>query len=373
MFLIMKKSLLFCFVLTLFLDLRPFAQELKSVISFDQKEFNFGTFRESDGMVVHDFIFTNVGKVPLILRDVKASCGCTTPEWTKEPILPGRTGSIRVSFNPKNRPGSFSKTIQVSSNAEVPVVTLAIQGVVIPVDKVEDVYKFSIGPVRIQTIYAAFGEIYKGAKGNYSIRVMNTSHDKPAELNFKQLPPYLKATMVPARIEPQQEGRIDLEYNSSLQNGWDYAVDRVDLLVNGEVFPNNRISITANIRENFQNLTAEDMSKAPVVEFDHTSFDFGTILQDKPVEHVFVLTNTGKSALIIRKVSASCGCTAVQPEKTTVAPGEKTVIRAVFNPAGRDGNQKKAITVITNDPRRSKTILWINGIVTKSEDSHLNP
>ncbi len=74
------------------------------------------------------FSFTNTGKVPLILNDVKASCGCTTPEWTKEPVLPGKNGTIRVTFNPKNRPGSFSKTIQVNSNADLPVVTLAIRG-----------------------------------------------------------------------------------------------------------------------------------------------------------------------------------------------------------------------------------------------------
>lgn len=83
------------------------------------------------------------------------------------------------------------------------------------------------------------------------------------------------------------------------------------------------------------------------------------------MEHAFKLTNNGKSNLYIRKVSASCGCTAAQPEKTVVAAGESTLIKATFNAAGREGNQKKAITVITSDPKRSKTILWINGIVSR--------
>jgi hypothetical protein len=363
----MKKSIFFCILLSLFSHFRLAGQETKPIISFTQKEFDFGTFPELAGLVVHDFQFTNTGKVPLILNDVKASCGCTTPEWTKEPVLPGKSGNIRVTFNPKNRPGSFSKTIQVNSNADLPVVTLVIKGVVIPAEKIEDVYRFSIGSVRIQTIYAAFGEIYKGSTGKFSIKVMNTSHDTTVQLSFKQLPSYISVKMVPASLGPQQEGRIDMEYASSLQNSWDYVVDRVDLLLNGKTASNNRISITANIKENFDAFTAEEMAAAPVVQFDATNFDFGTAGPDKVIEHVFILTNAGKSNLYIRKVGASCGCTAVQPAKTTIAPGESTQIKTVFNPAGREGNQKKAITVITNDPKRSKTILWLNGIVTPKQ------
>jgi len=363
----MKKSIFFCILLSLFSHFRLAGQETKPIISFTQKEFDFGTFPESAGLVVHDFQFTNTGKVPLILNNVKASCGCTTPEWTKEPVLPGKSGRISVTFNPKNRPGSFSKTIQVNSNADLPVVTLVIKGVVIPAEKIEDVYRFSIGSVRIQTIYAAFGEIFKGSTGKFSIKVMNTSHDTTVQLSFKQLPSYIIVKMVPASLGPQQEGRIDMEYASALQNNWDYVVDRVDLLLNGKTVPNNRISITANIKENFGALTAEEMAQTPVVQFDETTFDFGTTSPDKVIEHVFTLTNAGKSNLYIRKVGASCGCTAVQPAKTTIAPGESTQIKTVFNPAGREGNQKKAITVITNDPKRSKTILWLNGIVAPKQ------
>jgi hypothetical protein len=199
------------------------------------------------------------------------------------------------------------------------------------------------------------------------MKVMNTSHDTAVQLSFKQLPSYISAKMIPATLGPQQEGRIDMEYSSALQSSWDYVVDRVDLLVNGKAAPNNRISITANIRENFESLTPEEMASAPVVQFDETTFDFGTISPDKVIEHAFILTNTGKSNLYIRKVGASCGCTAVQPAKTTIAPGESTRIKTVFNPAGREGNQKKAITVITNDPKRSKTILWLNGIVAPKQ------
>jgi hypothetical protein len=350
-----------------------FSQQSRPVITFAEKEFDFGAFRESEGVVNHDFTFTNTGKVPLIIQDVKASCGCTTPQWTKEPVLPGETGTIRVSFNPKSRPGSFNKTIQVKSNADITSVTLAVKGVVIPVDNLETTYKYTAGQIRLQTIYAAFGEVYKGKTAEFTIKVMNTSPDKSATLSFKQLPQHLRAAMVPEVIEPRQEGSIELEYLSGMQKDWDYVVDRIDLLVNGQPASGNRISVTANIKENFADLTADDLSKAPVVDFDQITFNFGTIPSSQVVDHVFTITNRGTSDLIIRKVSASCGCTAVRPVKDLVSPGESTAIKVSFNAAGREGSQKKAITVITNDPKRSRTILWINGIVTKSEVGSSQP
>ena len=109
------------------------------------------------------------------------------------------------------------------------------------------------------------------------------------------------------------------------------------------------------------------MYKYSVIHYFRPSeFKFGKIKQGEKVEHIYVLTNSGKSDLLIRKVKASCGCTAVQPEKNVIAPGESVDIRAVFNSAGKTGNQNKTVTIITNDPKKSKLILWVKGEVIKS-------
>jgi hypothetical protein len=338
-------------------------QSGKPVITFSEKEFSFGTIRASSGILTHDFKFSNTGKIPLIINDVKASCGCTVPEWPREPILPGRTGIIKVSFDPEKQSGSFSKTVQVSSNADMPVMTLFVKGVVVPSEEVDDAYKFTIGELRLQTIYAAVGEIYKGRSATVAIRVFNNSGDKAATLSFRQVPAHIKVRITPEILEPQQDGSIELEYITAGMKEWDYVVDRLELLINGKSLTNNRISVTANIREDFSKLSAAEMEAAPRVEFTSHIHDFGTIADKAVVEHDFTLTNKGKSDLFIRKVSASCGCTAVEPAKLLVAPGGSTTIRAVFNASGREGNQKKAITVITNDPMHSKSILWLNGVV----------
>lgn len=66
----------------------------------------------------YSFEFTNVGKEPLIIQNASASCGCTTPEWPKEPILPGKTGKIKVAFTTAGRGGQpFDKTVFLTSNS----------------------------------------------------------------------------------------------------------------------------------------------------------------------------------------------------------------------------------------------------------------
>lgn len=77
------------------------------------------------------FKFKNEGNLPLVLSNVKASCGCTTPSWTKDPILPNKTGEIKVKYDTR-RIGAFAKSITVTSNAETPSVRLQIKGVVKP-------------------------------------------------------------------------------------------------------------------------------------------------------------------------------------------------------------------------------------------------
>ncbi|GAB1415412.1 DUF1573 domain-containing protein [Paludibacter sp.] len=107
------------------------------VVTFDKTTHDFGKIREQDGAATVIFNFKNTGNAPLILNRVQASCGCTTPSWTKEPILAGQSGNITVSYNPANRPGIFMKTISVFSNADTQPVLLTIKGEVIPKPAVE--------------------------------------------------------------------------------------------------------------------------------------------------------------------------------------------------------------------------------------------
>src|SRR6185503_15601854 len=97
-------------------------------ITFESDIHDFGTI-EFGGNGVYNFKFTNTGKSPLIISNARGSCGCTVPKWSKEPIKKGETGEINVSYDTK-RPGPFTKTVTVTSNAKTASKILTIKGVV---------------------------------------------------------------------------------------------------------------------------------------------------------------------------------------------------------------------------------------------------
>ncbi|MEN8765016.1 MAG: DUF1573 domain-containing protein [Wenyingzhuangia sp.] len=102
---------------------------LKPVFKFDTEVINYGTIaREADG--VRYFKFKNVGSAPLIIESVKGSCGCTVPTKPEEPIMPGKTGEIKVKYDTK-RVGRFTKTVTIVSNATGQPKVLKIKGEVI--------------------------------------------------------------------------------------------------------------------------------------------------------------------------------------------------------------------------------------------------
>lgn len=94
------------------------ATELNSKIQFVSEEHDFGNGPQGTP-VSHEFVFKNTGTQPLVLLDVKASCGCTTPSWTKEPIMPGQTGKIETKYN-MARAGSYRKSITVTTKGDGP-------------------------------------------------------------------------------------------------------------------------------------------------------------------------------------------------------------------------------------------------------------
>ncbi len=130
---VMKKLL--SGVLTLMVTLAGFAQAPKNApapdIAFKVLEHDFGEVIEGE-TPSYDFEFTNKGDAPLILTNVRASCGCTTPHWPREPIKPGETGKITAVYNSKGRPGAFHKSITVQTNdPDERLVVLIIKGTVV--------------------------------------------------------------------------------------------------------------------------------------------------------------------------------------------------------------------------------------------------
>ncbi len=122
----MKKIILLLMMLA---SLVAYAQQEQPEIKFDKTVHNFGTFSEKTPVQTAVFAFTNIGKAPLIINQAIASCGCTIPSYTKEPIMPGEKGTVKVTYNGKGKfPGHFKKSITIRTNGKVEMVRLYIEG-----------------------------------------------------------------------------------------------------------------------------------------------------------------------------------------------------------------------------------------------------
>src|SRR6478735_1836585 len=99
-------------------------------LQFKEEVYNFGEVLEKGGPVTHQFECTNLSNRPVKILNVKPSCGCTTPDWTKDPIPPGKTGFVQARFDPKGRPGFFTKSLTVTTDLDSNPIQLQIKGTV---------------------------------------------------------------------------------------------------------------------------------------------------------------------------------------------------------------------------------------------------
>lgn len=153
------------------------------VIKFSRESHDFGEVIEGK-LASYEFEITNVGNQPLIVNNVQASCGCTSPFWTKEPIMPGKTGTIKATYNSAGRPGPFNKTLTILSNAENSNKMLTIKGNV--VKKEDKVYteeqKKNSPKITIEKSSFKIGKLEVNQKGTAKITVTNKGVD-PLEID----------------------------------------------------------------------------------------------------------------------------------------------------------------------------------------------
>ncbi len=361
----MKRKLIFTILLYLVSHI-TIGQVAVSGISFPKNAHNFGTFNEEDGPVSVDFEVINDTTSPLLILRVASSCGCTSPEWTKEPLGPGAKGFVRATYDPKGRPGPFDKTITVYTNLNPSGVVLTIRGNVIPRPlTADDIYRRRLNNLGLTATHMSLNRVFIPNTITDTIGIYNFG-DTPIKLTFENVPGHLRVSSNPETLKPKEKGTLRVTFDSKKRNDWGFVVDRFGVLVNGERAQNNLISISASIEEDFTALTEVQRANAPRIEFKELNKDFGNVNEGDEIKHQFEFTNTGKSDLIIRKIKASCGCTTVNPVITVIKPGQKSSLSALFKTTGFSGRQSKTITVITNDPQSPNLTLRISGTITST-------
>lgn len=149
----------------------------QGVLQFKSESHDFGIVEEGV-QATYTFEATNTGNQPVVISNVQASCGCTTPEWPKEPIMPGATAKIKASYNSQGRPGVFNKSVTVTSNTAEASKVLYIKGVVEKKDPNAIVYteaqKKASPKLTVEKLSHNFGKLEKGQKVSHKFKVTNT-------------------------------------------------------------------------------------------------------------------------------------------------------------------------------------------------------
>ncbi|NJN78804.1 MAG: DUF1573 domain-containing protein [Saprospiraceae bacterium] len=120
----------------------------KTKMAFGESTYNFGTVSEGE-KVEHIYKFKNSGNEPLIISNAQGSCGCTVPQWPKEPIAPGKSGEIKVVFDSKGKAGKQSKTVTITANTDPATTTINIEGEVLKVAGAADATSKPVTPIQV--------------------------------------------------------------------------------------------------------------------------------------------------------------------------------------------------------------------------------
>ena len=327
-----------------------FAQQ--PVITFEKTTHNFGKINEGDGRVTEVFTFKNEGATPLVLSNVRASCGCTTPKWTQEPVEPGQTGTITVTYNPNGRPGPFNKTITVKSNATEPEKKLFIKGEVIPKTATPvDNYPVKIGSLSLKSGELRMGNIMADTSDIQTIEFANQSKDT-FTLSFVSKVNYIYASGSKEQSEitvlPGTKGSVHVLLDAEGSRIYGPIESTIYAVINGKK-DETPIVITANIQENFSHMTEQQKVDAPFAEMNK-DINLGTFSSNKKGTRVFHITNAGINPLMVRRIVADTQKLNVAAPKKVIS-GKKGSVKVTVLPM-EAGNYTSELTIITNDPQQ---------------------
>lgn len=203
-------------LLTSALLLSAFVSRAQGTLKFDTESYDFKNVSEGT-LATHEFKFTNTGNAPIVISNVQASCGCTTPEWTKDPVLPGKAGIVKAVYNSNGRPGVFNKTITVTSNATQPSVVLSIKGTVLTRDEMRKNYtpEQVMKSAKLNIVGAtefAVGKLEPGRSATARFTVQNTGRQ---DLNLDGLNSPCNCVAFkknPPSIRPGESATIEMTY-----------------------------------------------------------------------------------------------------------------------------------------------------------------
>lgn len=217
---------------------------------FKTESFDFGDVEEGP-QATYKFEFTNVGDQPIIITNAQASCGCTTPDWTKEPIPPQGKGFIQATYNTQGRIGAFNKSITVYSNAVEPTKVMYIKGIVYTKENMPITYtkeQLEASPIiSVNKLSHNFGKVEKNQKVSTSFKVTNSGKSDLKINNVTSGCNCTSYTIDKEVIKPNESATMTISYTP---RGNNEVMDIASVLTNDITKKSVKIELNATVVEN---------------------------------------------------------------------------------------------------------------------------
>ena len=356
------RKFIFTFLCLLFCSFGIQAQG-KAQIGADEQVYNFGSIQEADGPVAHVFTIRNTGDGPLVIARVTASCGCTRPEWTKSPIAPGKTGEVKITYNPKGRPGPFYKTISIYSNGKRGRFSLGIKGNVIPKEAQPVVsYPYNIGALKVEKKKVSYNTIRQQETLGEKIHILNKG-DGPLTIRIGETADFLTVVNATPRLDADKTGEISILFDASKlkRKGRVTTEIPITVLKEGESKgTKSTIFVSANVIDDFSKLSALEKAKAPLAQLSGTE-NGAPIGRVKDGDAVIFFNFRGDRP---REITSAF----IDPDfdsyafKREIKPGATTTLKVTIRPKEIQTQLEATIYIVCNDPNGPVRLVKVKAI-----------
>lgn len=335
------------------------------VIQFEKIKHDFGRISEDILYAKVRFYFENTGDDILMISSVQTSCGCTTPDWTRDTVRPGEKGYVEAKYETINRLGTFNKTITVYSNAKnSPFVHLNISG---------DVYKEKVaadgmaipdyGKLFFDQPTIEFNPIFDNKSDTQTVRLINST---PFTTNFEPiatLPAYCKILGWPKSLEPNENAKIQIVLDARLIKLYGFGAFEIPMACDNPVMKNLGLYVAYTRKQYFPKLSSKQLAKSPKIKFDKEFHDFGNRATGDVMSTEFKVSNSGKSDLILHEIYPECSCLKLDYDKKILKPGETMIIKVRFDTVDKTGTSNQGIWIVSNDPTRDEMHIYVRAIM----------
>lgn len=339
-------------------------EKISESLEIDKTVHNFGDIILGSGPVSCSFSIKNVGSKPAVIYNVTTSCGCTDVSWTKEPLMPGKTGKISVTYSNDEGAYPFDKSLTLYvSDVKKPVI-LKVRGVSVAKQKpLAESYPLHFGALAMKDKEFKCGNLEQGGQKSNAVMVANVS-DKPISVSFANMSPYLSMKVSPNPIPAQSTAEMTFTVTAS-RDLWGKNYYWASPLVNGKAvsdgFGSSKIAVWAFTKENFTGLSSDEKAKGPRPMFNESTYSFGKVKKGTVVNAEFTFKNEGKEDLRVYAVNSDAADWSY--DTIPVAkPGETVTLKIILNTAKMPlGEALSIVTLTTNSPLRPIVNLFIAG------------